>query len=231
MRHGNYNNLRNMIMAQAQAPRGTGFTQANQRGKVYHSLPIDEDTINSQDLFIPQSQSQPMNNPFDNTTQSGNSVWKHSDGTPASPAEIREILRGDLQQNPDIPIQEQGIDFDRIRNDPNRRQNLMDELDGFTEGRRIGDPSKSQFEAEMEGIIKDMRGRKLRSPTSNEQDNIRRSGNPLSNWKMHGGGNPFATPTDEEMNRYKNNQDQFLNKMQHPLNRLKNFILQNNQGR
>ena len=239
MRHGNYNNLRNMIMAQAQAPgmdRGTGFTQANQRGKVYNSRQIDEDTINSregvsQDLFIPQSRSQPMNNPFDNTTQSGNSVWKHSDGTPASPAEIREFFGGDLKQNPNIPIEEQGIDFDRIRSDPNRRQNLMDELDRFTKGRRQGDLPKSKFEAEMEGMIEGMNDESLRYPTQNERDNIRRSGNPFPNWKMHGDGNPFATPTDEEMNRYKNNQDQFLNKMQHPLNRLKNFILQNQQGR
>ena len=228
----NYNNLRNFILAQAQVPgmgRGTGFTPANQRGQVYHSLPIDEDTINSQDLFIPQSQSRPMNNPFDNTTQSGNSVWKHSDGTPASPAEIREFFKGDLKLNPNIPIEEQGIDFDRIRNDPNRRQNLMDELDQQIPNRRKGDPSKDKFEAEMEDMINDMKGRKLREATQNERDNIRRSGNPFSNWKMHGGGNPFATPTDEEMNRYKNNQDQFLNKI--PLNHLKNFILQNNQGR
>jgi len=213
MRHGNYNNLRNMIMAQAQAPgmdRGTGFTQANQRGKVYNSRQIDEDTINSQDLFIPQSRSQPMNNPFVNTPQSGRPVWRHSDGTPASPAEIQEILGGDLQQNPNIPIQERGIDFDRIRNDPNRGQNLMDELDGFTKGRRRGDSPKSQFEAEMEGMIEGMKDKSLRYPTQNERDNIRSMGR------------PFETPTSRQLNQYRNT---------HPLNRLKNFILPNQQGR
>ena len=85
---------------------------------------------------------------------------------------------------------------------------------------KIGDD-----DMEMENFMNEMEDKSLRLPNPQERDNIRRSGNPFSNWKIHGDGNPFATPSDEEMNRYKNNQDQFLNKMRHPLNRAKDYIL------
>ena len=90
---------------------------------------------------------------------------------------------------------------------------------------------------------------KQSAPAASPQEMLQKQ---PSRFKMHGdnwreftgqpNGNPFSTPTDEEMNRYKGNQEQFLNKLKqpfetpasgftkkmidnHPLSLLKNYIM------
>jgi len=53
-------------------------------------------------------------------------------------------------------------------------------------------------------------------------------------WRIHGdtwreqtgkpNGNIFSAPTEEEMSRYKNNQDQFFDKMKHPLSKFREML-------
>ena len=107
----NYGALRNMMLAQNTAPnpyRSPAWMEQIARQKALENQPM------------PSTPNRP--------------IWTHSDGTPATPAEIRSVLGGDLKINPNVPIGERGIDYNAIRNNPNRRQDIMNELDTIPSG-------------------------------------------------------------------------------------------------
>jgi len=206
-----YNNLRNLQL-------GNQALQANRDRLAQASQPQSNSPLGLPNTpspgWIRMQQQKALQDAQGRGTQPN---WRNLDGSVATPEQIRDMFGNDLEQNPNIPTGEQNINWDRIFNPANkakRRQEFENEFN------KIGDD-----DMEMENFMNEMEDKSLRLPNPQERDNIRRSGNPFSNWKMHGDGNPFATPTDEEMNRYKNNQDQFLNKMRHPLNRAKDYIL------
>ena len=63
-------------------------------------------------------------------------TWRHRDGTIATPEEVEEFFGKDLERNPNVSPNQQGIDWDRIRKTPLRRrkEDLFDELDKRTRG-------------------------------------------------------------------------------------------------
>lgn len=137
-----YRALGNLMLAQnidEQMPRGTGFReQGGYAGKVYNTpdtpieydpsgLPTGRSEEYMKELILKKAQE---NKPIIPPT-SNRPVWRHSDGTPATAAEIHNMFGKDLKENPNVPIGERGIDFNAIRNNPNRRKNMFNELDGY----------------------------------------------------------------------------------------------------
>ena len=139
----NYGALRNMMLAQNTAPNP--YRSPEWMGQIAQQKALENQAI-------PPASNRP--------------IWRHPDGTPATPAEIYDMFGKDLEQNPNVPIGERGIDFNAIRNNPNRQQQLMDELD--------------KMDQQYQNDYLERQNQSLRYPTPAEQDAIRRSGNPFT---------------------------------------------------
>ncbi len=135
----NYGALRNLMLAQisdGQMPRGKSFReQGGYEGKVYNTppeynpsgLPTSRSEEYMEELILKKAQE---NKPIIPPT-SNRPVWRHSDGTPATAAEIHDMFGKDLKENPNVPIGERGINFNATPNNSNRRKNMFNELDGY----------------------------------------------------------------------------------------------------
>jgi len=95
-------------------------------------------------------------------------------------------------------------------------------------GRTAPNPGRSPQWLEdraQQKMIEDQTTKELEQQTMQQQQN---------RWRIHGdtwreqtgqpNGNIFSAPTEEEMSRYKNNQDQFFNTMKHPLSKFREAL-------
>ena len=188
---GNYNNLKNLQMAQALS-RGSGFTPAQQRGEESYNTPPRQ--MNPAYNALNEAMGAPgMANPF----SAGGPTSRPPNQSPWSGGQMERLRRLEPQE--------------------------IKQLQQMQAGQSAPAASPQEMLQQQPSRFK-MHG---------------------DNWREFTGqpnGNPFSTPTDEEMNRYKGNQEQFLNKLKqpfeapasgftkkmldnHPLTLLKNLIM------